>query len=196
MSVKKKTSELRTSSYVVLGLVDYGPDSTGYELRQLAESTISFLWATPSMSQIYAELDRLHDAGLVRRSDDASGRRPRITHRLTASGRAALRRWATAAAYEAPSFHHMVALRVLLGRHADQELSTLLEEHLENVRQRRVALHELALSLGDSADDGLDHARIVAEWGQSFFAAEERATRTARRRLDELATRRSANSAG
>jgi DNA-binding PadR family transcriptional regulator len=186
MNVKSEP-QLNPSSYVVLGLLDYQPDATGYELRQLADRTVSFLWATPSMSQIYAELDRLHASGYVRRKAESATKRPRITHRLTAKGRTVLRKWAASPEYEAPTFHHVVALRVLLGRSAGTEIAALLEQHLTATRHRLEGLRELADLLGPQADvdDGLSHARIVAEWGDSFFAAELEATRRALKRLSE-----------
>jgi DNA-binding PadR family transcriptional regulator len=185
-----KREDLNMSSYVVLGLLDYQPDTTGYELRQLADRTISFLWSTPSMSQIYAELDRLNEAKLVRRKDGTNGKRPRTSYRLTAAGRKALQTWAADDPYEAPTFHHGVALRVLLGRGNPQSLITLLESHLRETHALISALTDLSASLGDSpkTDDGLAHARIVTEWGTSFFSSEERATRTAIRALRDLMT--------
>jgi DNA-binding PadR family transcriptional regulator len=187
MNVKRVA--LNTSSYVVLGLLDYQPDSTGYELRQLADGTISFLWATPSMSQIYAELDRLTLGGFVLRKDGLTGNRPRASYRLSASGRRALQAWVVDEPYVAPDFHHIVALRVLLGRGSSVGLVPLLEAHLRETRALLDGLVKLGEALGvdasssasssadaDSDSDGFAHARIVARWGQSFFDAESDAT--------------------
>jgi DNA-binding PadR family transcriptional regulator len=191
MNVKR--AALNTSSYIVLGLLDYQPDSSGYELRQLAAATISFLWATPSMSQIYSELDRLAVAGFVLRKDGVTGKRPRASYRLSASGRRALRSWAADEPYVAPDFHHIVALRVLLGRESSAGLVSLLEVHLQQTKTLLQGLVELgdALAVGAvvDGDDGFAHARIVATWGQSFFEAEARATSRAVASLRALGAR-------
>jgi DNA-binding PadR family transcriptional regulator len=179
MNVKRVL--LNTSSYVVLGLLDYQPDSTGYELRRLADGTVSFLWATPSMSQIYVELDRLALGGFVLRKDGVTGNRPRASYRLSASGRRALQAWVVDEPYVAPDFHHIVALRVLLGRGSSAGLIPLLEAHLRETRALLDGLTKLGEVLGvdpgaDASGDGFAHARIVAQWGQSFFEAESHAT--------------------
>jgi DNA-binding PadR family transcriptional regulator len=186
-NMKVKRASLNTSSYVVLGLLDYRPDSSGYELRQLADGTISFLWATPSMSQIYAELDRLAQAGFVLRKDAANGKRPRASYRLSALGRRALKSWAVDDPYVAPDFHHIIALRVLLGRGESFGLVPLLEAHVRNTTALLEGLRKLGESLGvvsvdvdvDGDPDGFAHARIVAMWGQSFFGAEAQSTERA-----------------
>ncbi len=54
------------TGYAVLGLLTFGDELTGYELKQRADSTLRFYWVAPAMSQIYTELARLTSHGLVR----------------------------------------------------------------------------------------------------------------------------------
>jgi DNA-binding PadR family transcriptional regulator len=72
----------------VLGL---GPRS-GYEIKQLVDNSTRFFWAA-SYGQIYPELRRLADAGLVAGKPDPQGGRQRTVYRLTATGGRALREW-------------------------------------------------------------------------------------------------------
>jgi DNA-binding PadR family transcriptional regulator len=67
---------------------------SGYDIRRSAERSLRFFWAL-SPPQIYAELARLEDAGLVTGSDDARGRRPRRAFATTRAGERALRTWLT-----------------------------------------------------------------------------------------------------
>ena len=74
--------ELSTTSYALLGLLVFsGPDApgmTGYELKQRADRTLRFYWVSPAMSQVYSELARLADDGLVTVAfDGPAGRRDR-----------------------------------------------------------------------------------------------------------------------
>ena len=47
---------LPTTSYALLGLLSFGDELTGYELKQRADSTLRFYWVSPAMSQVYTEL--------------------------------------------------------------------------------------------------------------------------------------------
>ena len=49
----------------MLGLLTFGDELTGYELKQRADNTLRFYWVAPAMSQIYSELARLTSHGLV-----------------------------------------------------------------------------------------------------------------------------------
>ena len=51
--------DLPITSYALLGLLTFGDELTGYELKQRADSTMRFYWTAPAMSQVYTELDRL-----------------------------------------------------------------------------------------------------------------------------------------
>ena len=65
---------------------------SGYDIRRSAERSLRFFWAL-GPPQIYAELRRLEEAGLVTGADDARGRRPRRAFEITAAGERALRAW-------------------------------------------------------------------------------------------------------
>jgi DNA-binding PadR family transcriptional regulator len=84
--------ELPVTSYALLGLLTFGDELTGYELKQRADVTLRFYWTAPAMSQVYTELGRLASEGLV--SPVTEGDRGRTTrYRITARGRRALRTW-------------------------------------------------------------------------------------------------------
>lgn len=76
---------------VILGAVAAAPRS-GYEIKQLVDRSTRFFWAA-SYGQIYPELTRLEEAGLVEGEDDARGGRKRRVYRPTDEGLQALRDW-------------------------------------------------------------------------------------------------------
>src|ERR1700755_2646209 len=83
--------ELSATAYVILGMVRKEPRS-GYEIKALVDSSTRFFWAA-SYGQIYPELRRLAEAGLVAAESADDGGRRRTPYSLTASGREALAAW-------------------------------------------------------------------------------------------------------
>lgn len=75
--------------HAVLGLLASQP-STGYELASRFEQSLANAWHA-SHSQIYPELARLQDAGMVEVVGE--GARGSRTYAVTDAGRAELRRW-------------------------------------------------------------------------------------------------------
>lgn len=83
--------ELSPTAYVILGMVSREPRS-GYEIKALVDETTRFFWAA-SYGQIYPELKRLSDAGLVEGRDEPRGERRRTVYEITADGEKELRAW-------------------------------------------------------------------------------------------------------
>jgi len=76
---------------VVLGLLALGPRS-GYDIKTVVDRSTRFFWAA-SYGQIYPELRRLEEEGLIEGEDAPNGGRSRRVYRLTDAGREALERW-------------------------------------------------------------------------------------------------------
>jgi DNA-binding PadR family transcriptional regulator len=83
--------EPSATAKVILGMLAARPRS-GYEIKQLVDSSARFFWAA-SYGQIYPELKRLEDAGLVAGSDASQGARQRTVYKLTGKGKRAAREW-------------------------------------------------------------------------------------------------------
>jgi len=79
------------TAYVILGMVSREPRS-GYEIKALVDNTTRFFWAA-SYGQIYPELRRLSEAGLIEGVDAPRGERKRTVYAITATGEAKLRAW-------------------------------------------------------------------------------------------------------
>lgn len=82
---------LSPTAYVILGMVRREPRS-GYEIKALVDNTTRFFWAA-SYGQIYPELKRLSEAGLVKGVDTPTGGRRRTVYGITADGEEALKAW-------------------------------------------------------------------------------------------------------
>jgi PadR family transcriptional regulator, regulatory protein AphA len=83
--------ELSATGKVILGMLAARPRS-GYEIKQLVDNSARFFWAA-SYGQIYPELKRLEDAGLIAGADASQGARQRTVYKLTAKGRRAAKDW-------------------------------------------------------------------------------------------------------
>lgn len=80
------------TAYVVLGLVGARP-LAGYEMARFAARSIAHMWPI-AKSQVYTELGRLEELGLIRGTDVAQERLPdKRVYELTGAGREALRAW-------------------------------------------------------------------------------------------------------
>jgi DNA-binding PadR family transcriptional regulator len=83
--------DLSPTAYVILGMVRSEPRS-GYEIKALVDNSTRFFWAA-SYGQIYPELKRLSEAGLIVGSDSPTGGRKRTVYEITADGEEELRAW-------------------------------------------------------------------------------------------------------
>jgi DNA-binding PadR family transcriptional regulator len=85
--------ELSKTSYVILGMLRLGR-RTGYEIKALVDVSTRFFWAA-SYGQIYPELARLEELGLVKGEEDRTNGRRRKAYDLTPAGDRALHDWLT-----------------------------------------------------------------------------------------------------
>ena len=94
--------------------------ASGYELKQRADNTLRFFFAAPAMSQLYAELARLAEAGYVaQRLERRGGERETRVYELTSQGEDELRRWLAEDALPPTVFKSHLALRLVAGRFAE-----------------------------------------------------------------------------
>jgi PadR family transcriptional regulator, regulatory protein AphA len=83
--------DLTPTGRVILGMLSLGKRS-GYDIKQLVDKTTRHFWAA-SYGQIYPELKRLEDNGLIKGHEEPTGGRPRTIYDLTPTGRQALQAW-------------------------------------------------------------------------------------------------------
>ncbi|HEY4427624.1 MAG TPA: PadR family transcriptional regulator [Solirubrobacteraceae bacterium] len=86
-----KAGPLSATARVVLGLIPFGR-RTGYDMKTFVDRTIRYFWAA-SYGQIYPELKKLEERGLVRGRHEPSGGRARTVYELTTAGESELRAW-------------------------------------------------------------------------------------------------------
>ena len=109
------SQDIPVTGYAILGLLTFGDELTGYEIKQRADVTLRFYWVSPAMSQIYTELRRLTDRGLVAADARSDGGREVTSYAITDAGQAALRAWMDGTPAGFPVLKHPVLLRLLIG---------------------------------------------------------------------------------
>ncbi len=175
---------LPITAYALLGLLSFGDSLTGYELKQRADRTLRFYWVSPAMSQVYSELDRLHELGLV----ESHGKERTTSYSLTTRGTSVLEDWLNTSPVGFPVLKHPVALRLLLGALVDPAtLTRMLEDHLAALDEDRAALGQVRRSLEgrDQPGDPFRYPALVADWGSSYFEHERTIIENLLHRIDE-----------
>jgi DNA-binding PadR family transcriptional regulator len=89
--IRPSTTGLTPTGRVILGMIGIGR-RTGYDIKQLVDKSTRHFWAA-SYGQIYPELRRLEEQGLVRGRPEPSGARARTVYELTDAGERALTDW-------------------------------------------------------------------------------------------------------
>src|SRR5262245_6196059 len=121
MSAEPAPQRPTATGFALLGLLSFGRELSGYELKQWADGSLRFFWSAPAMSQVYRELERLAEAGYVRqRSVVRDGTRSTKVYKLAPAGEKAVRAW-LAGIPEPPVLKHPIALRVFFGHLLDPE---------------------------------------------------------------------------
>src|ERR1700728_2594370 len=84
-------TDLTPTGRVILGMLSIGRN-TGYDIKQFVDKTTRNFWAA-SYGQIYPELRRLEEQGLIEGHPDRRGGGARSVSELTPAGQGALSDW-------------------------------------------------------------------------------------------------------
>ena len=170
------------TGHALLGLLSFGRELSGYELRRWADNSLRHFYVAPVMSQVYAELDRLEAAGLTASREVPQGSRRVRVHRITPAGEEAVAAWLRTPV-DRPQLKHHLLLRVFLGHLVEPgELRRVVEEHVRWCDDELAALDAVLEELGD--DPAWANARLVARWGLEHHRADRVAARRLLRALD------------
>lgn len=164
---------LPATSWAVLGLLSFGEELSGYDLKKWSDWSLRFFYWSPSFSQIYSELKRLEKAGYAssRLVAQESGTRDKRVYRITDGGMTAVRRWAREAPVDPPVLKHGPMLRLWLGHllEADQMREVLVQhqEFAEKMRRRAVADAE-----GAKDEASWAYPTLTLKWAERYYASE------------------------
>ena len=176
-SGRTMSQDLPTTSYALLGLLTFGDDLTGYELKQRADRTLRFYWVSPAMSQVYTELARLAAARL---REPPGTRAPTGGRRSTGSptkGREALAAWLRERAGGVPDPQapgRAAAADRSPGRAAATTIALLRATTSTRSPRAGPSWRRCAESLHGRDEPGqpFRHPSLVADWGLEYFDGE------------------------
>jgi DNA-binding PadR family transcriptional regulator len=180
--------DLPVTGYAILGLLTFGDELTGYEIKQRADITLRFYWVSPAMSQIYTELRRLTEHGLVRADARTDGGREVTSYAITDAGQEALRTWMAETPAGFPVLKHTVLLRLLVGHaSAPGQTRRMLLDYLDELARATADLADVRAALrgSDRPGEPFRFPSLVADWGLDYFAAERRHARRALAALED-----------
>jgi PadR family transcriptional regulator, regulatory protein AphA len=172
--------------HALLGLLADGPAS-GYALTKQFEVSLANVWSARH-SQIYPELKRMTDAGLVRAGDE--GARGRKEYTITPEGRAELHRWLTATEPERGGRNESMLRVFFLWTLPDDEAADYLDREAAAYREHLAHLDALDTAVPwapggpprmsrIALEQGRRWARTMAEWAE-WAAGQIRAGHDAR----------------
>jgi PadR family transcriptional regulator, regulatory protein AphA len=139
---------LTPTSYIVLGLLMQADEATPYELKAMVAGGIGNLWSLQH-TQLYAEPERLTQAGYLTEKREDGGRR-RKTYGITAAGREAFAAWLAAEPLsELPELRDISLLKVFFGADPGP------------IAARQVAAHRAKLREYEELERALDGTGIT-----------------------------------
>ena len=174
---------LPATAYAVLGLLSFGRELSGYDIKKWADASLRHFYWAPAISHIYRELQRLEQLGLVDGHEaPQDGLRNKRMYGITASGRAAVTAWLVDSPGEMPMLKHPVALRVWLGHLVEpDDLTHLLSAHLDRLRAE---IADIDASIdGVRDDDAMRYPAAVLHWAKSIHEADLVASQNLQRSL-------------
>lgn len=147
--------------HAVLGLLTSGPAS-GYDLLKRFDGSIANVWSA-TQSQIYGELTKMDEEGLVRVV--AEGPRGRKEYAITPQGRDHLQHWMTEVDPE-PLRRNAMLLRVFfLHLIPPDQAAAYLRRQADIAARQHTELTGIAASIQGDPDDETKFGRIALEWG-------------------------------
>ena len=166
-----------------LGLLAQHPGS-GYDLLKRFEKSMANVWPA-TQSQLYGELNKLANAGLIEVSD--IGPRGRKEYRITEAGRAELVRWINDTGDDPPMRRPDLVRVFLLGELAPADARKYAARFAEHAGSELKRLEQLRDSVHWGECDADFYGRAALEFGLRDAAMEEQWARWLLTAIDERA---------
>lgn len=154
--------------HALLGLIAEMDGASGYDLLKVFEISLGTVWQA-TQSQLYGELGKLTDSGLLRVSSE--GPRGRKEYEITEAGRAELRHWMVETDPK-PNRRDEVMMRIFFLDQIDREEAlAYLDRSIEALGARLDDLDRLEEIVPWEEEGGLTgNGRLTMEYGKRFMA--------------------------
>jgi PadR family transcriptional regulator, regulatory protein AphA len=146
---------LSPTGRVILGMIALG-NRTGYDIKRVVDKSTRNFWAA-SYGQIYPELGRLEQGGLVHGRPEPSGGRARTVYELTPEGESALQDWLASDAEPTYELRDEGLLKLFFS-------DSLPERRIQNVRAMRVRQERKVAQLRELQETSREVEGKPEEW--------------------------------
>ncbi|MBE1531108.1 PadR family transcriptional regulator [Actinomadura algeriensis] len=153
--------------YAVLGLIAELDGASGYDLLKMFEISLANVWPA-TQSQLYGELGKLADAGLIDAADE--GPRGRREYAITEAGRAELHRWLLEIKPRKPMRDETLLRVFLLGNVTSREAQEYMRAETDRLDEALDGLAALDETVEWDDDDLSRYGRLVIEYGRRSIA--------------------------
>ena len=179
------STELRLgpTSYLVLGMIAMRGPSTPYDLKRFVQLTVANFWPFPH-TQLYAEPQRLAEAGLLEETREESGRRRRH-YMITETGRRRLAEWLSEPVATPTEYRDLGLLKLFFAELAEPDDVLALAREQATAQRAQLAHYEALLGRYGGrpelasrvlpAELGAHVARAAAEFWEDLVEREARA---------------------
>ncbi|MEV4311441.1 PadR family transcriptional regulator [Actinocrispum sp. NPDC049592] len=151
--------------HAVLGLLSAGPAS-GYDLLKTFEISLANVWPA-TQSQLYSELNRMAEAGLVQAA--AEGPRGRKEYAITDAGLDELRHWMTEVEPDRVRRSDMLLRVFFLNVIPPHQAVEYLHKQVDHAEETLAAYEEIKQSIAGEDDRLAVYGRIALEWGVRYM---------------------------
>lgn len=165
--------------YALLGLLSERP-AAGYDLLQRFKESLGNVWSA-TQSQIYTELTKLAEAGLIEVSDE--GPRGRKEYTITAAGLADLRIWLTGTEPKRQARNETLLRVFFLNLTPPDHARAYLAGIAERSAAALVELDTLRESVDWDDSELSRYGRIAMAWGERFHEMNQQWALWAREQL-------------
>ena len=164
---RKLMAKSNKSRYAILGMLTLIPNSSGYDIKKLMESSTRYFWKE-TFSSIYPVLQELEKDGLILRQENPSkSDRQRHLYTLSSEGKQALKEWLAKPA-ELEQSRNELLLKLFFG---DVVPSSISQQHLEEYQKALKDKKRIFLEIQDKLqrepheDPGLPYRLITLDYG-------------------------------
>ncbi|MFI9064848.1 PadR family transcriptional regulator [Streptomyces sp. NPDC053429] len=165
---------LPATGWAVLGLLSFGKELSGYDVKKWADRSLRFFYWSPSFSQVYSELRRLEEAGYAssrRIGQEDGGARDKRVYEITEAGLEAVREWAREAPVDPPVLKHGPMLRLWLGHLMEPaQMREVLRRHQEFAEEMRRRAEADAAAAG--GEEAWAYPTLTLKWAERYYAGE------------------------
>jgi len=164
--------------YAMLGLLADRPAS-GYDLLQRFKTSLANVWPA-TQSQIYTELTKLADTGLIAVTDE--GPRGRKEYTITDEGLGELQQWLVGIKPR-PVRNDMLLRTFFLGTIAPEQAHEYLAWIETRAAQGLADLADLEHAVDWDDNDFSNYGRMAKEWGERYYAMNQEWAQWALKRM-------------